>query len=106
MTEAQRKAKQKYRTSHKRFTIDFYKTEESLWQHLSGKDGKQSYIKNLIKKDMEGENTMDEPMTDFESKIILKLLVDMIENCKSLEEAKEKIEKLLEEAEENEEKDE
>ena len=56
-SEAQRRAtkkfKEKYKEKVKRITIDFYPTEEDLWNHLQSQDKKQTYIKDLIRKDME-----------------------------------------------------
>lgn len=52
-TEAQKRAVAKYREKVKRITVDFYPTEEDLWEHLQSQDKKQTYIKNLIRADME-----------------------------------------------------
>lgn len=52
MTEAQQKAKRKYLAKGKRMTIDFYPTEADLFEHVEKQPRKQSYIKNLIRKDM------------------------------------------------------
>ena len=52
MSEAQKKAKQKYQSKVNRFTTDFYPTENALWEHLQSQPQKQTYIKNLIRKDM------------------------------------------------------
>lgn len=53
-SEAQRKAVKKYRKKTNRITIDFYPTEEDLWQHIQSQPKKQTYIKDLIRKDMKG----------------------------------------------------
>jgi hypothetical protein len=53
MTEAQKKAKEKYQAKVKRFTIDFYPTESELWEHLQSQPKKQTYIKDLIRADIE-----------------------------------------------------
>jgi hypothetical protein len=53
MTEAQRKAIKKYREKGKRITVDFYPSELDLWEHLQAQDKKQTYIKNLIRAEME-----------------------------------------------------
>lgn len=55
MTEAQKRAKEKYQSKVKRFTIDFYPTEAELWEQIERQPKKQTYIKNLIKADMEKE---------------------------------------------------
>ena len=52
-TEAQRRASQKYREKVKRITIDFYPTEAELWDHIQSQEKKQTYIKDLIRKEME-----------------------------------------------------
>lgn len=40
---------------------------------------------------------MDEPMTDFQFKTILKMVLDILEGSENIEEAKEKVKRLLEE---------
>jgi hypothetical protein len=56
-SESQRKAvkkfKEKYKERVNRITIDFYPTEAELWEHLQSQDKKQTYIKNLIRADIE-----------------------------------------------------
>lgn len=52
-TEAQRKAKNKYRDQGKRMTIDFYPSEADLIEQIEKQQNKQGYIKNLIRVDME-----------------------------------------------------
>lgn len=56
-SEAQRKAvkkfKEKYKERVKRITVDFYPTEEDLWNHVQSQEKKQTYIKDLIRADME-----------------------------------------------------
>lgn len=52
-SEAQRKAVKKYRKKLNRITVDFYPTEEDLWNHIQSQPKKQTYIKDLIRKDME-----------------------------------------------------
>lgn len=54
-SEAQLRAVQKYRKNVKRITIDFYPTEEDLWNHIQSQEKKQTYIKYLIRKDMTKE---------------------------------------------------
>ena len=51
-TEAQRKAIQKYKQKVKRITIDFSPAEEEMWEHIQQQEKKQTYIKDLIRKDM------------------------------------------------------
>lgn len=52
-TEAEKKAKKKYRDKGKRITVDFYPTEAELWEQVSKQPNKQGYIKGLIRADME-----------------------------------------------------
>ena len=53
MTEAQKRAVNKYRARLKRFTVDFPENEAELYDHLQRQPKKQTFIKELIKKDME-----------------------------------------------------
>lgn len=52
-SESQIRAVQKYRQKLKRITIDFYPAEEEMWNHLQSQPKKQTYIKDLIRADME-----------------------------------------------------
>ncbi len=52
-SEAQLKAVAKYKEKTKRITIDFAPTELDLWNHIQSQEKKQTYIKNLIRADME-----------------------------------------------------
>ena len=52
-SEAQRRAVTKYKQKVKRITIDFHPTESELWEHIQSQEKKQTYIKNLIRADME-----------------------------------------------------
>ena len=52
-SEAQMKAVKKYKQKVKRITLDFAPTEESLLAHINNQPKKQTYIKNLIRADME-----------------------------------------------------
>lgn len=51
-SEAQRKAIKKYKEKVKRITLDFYPTDEDLWNHIQQQEKKQTYLKNLIREDM------------------------------------------------------
>jgi hypothetical protein len=51
-SEAQRKAIKKYREKVNRICIDFSPAEQELWQHIQSQEKKQTYIKDLIRKDM------------------------------------------------------
>ena len=52
MTESEKKAKKKYLAKGKRITIDFYPTETDLIEHIEKQSKKQTYVKDLIRKDM------------------------------------------------------
>lgn len=52
-SEAQRTAIKKYKQKLNRITIDFSPAEEALWQHIQAQQKKQTYIKDLIRMDME-----------------------------------------------------
>ena len=52
-TEAQKQAVKKYKQKVNRFTVDFHPTEAELWEHLQSQPKKQTYIKSLIKSDLE-----------------------------------------------------
>lgn len=54
MTDAQNRAKQKYRKKVKQINIEFYPTEADLLEHLNKQPKKQTYIKDLIRADMKG----------------------------------------------------
>ena len=54
-SEAQLKAVAKYKQKVKRITIDFYPADEEVWQHIQNQPKKQTYIKDLIRKDIKGE---------------------------------------------------
>lgn len=51
-TEAQRRAIEKYKKKLNRITIDFSPAELEMWEHIQAQDKKQTYIKNLIRQDM------------------------------------------------------
>lgn len=52
-SEAQKKALEKYKTNVKRLTIDFPPTDAELWEHIQKQSKKQTYIKDLIRADLE-----------------------------------------------------
>lgn len=54
-SEAQRNANKKYKQKVKRLTIDFAPTEADLFEHISKQPKKQTYIKDLIRADMNGK---------------------------------------------------
>lgn len=50
---AQMRAIKKYKEKVKRITVDFSPAEADLWEHIQKKPKKQTYIKDLIRADME-----------------------------------------------------
>jgi hypothetical protein len=52
-SEANLRAIKKYKQKVNRFTVDFHPTEADLWEHLQNQPKKQTYIKDLIRADME-----------------------------------------------------
>ena len=53
MSEAQKRARKKYQKNIKRLTIDFYPTEKKLVEKINEQPKKQTYIKDLIRMDIE-----------------------------------------------------
>lgn len=53
LTEAEKRAKNKYRKKTKRLTIDFSMKDSDLIAHIEKQPQKQTYIKELIRKDMQ-----------------------------------------------------
>lgn len=52
-SDAQKKAIKKYREKLNRITIDFSPAEAELWEHIQSQAKKQTYIKDLIRADIE-----------------------------------------------------
>ena len=52
LTEAQKRAKEKYRKKTTQLTIEFYPQDAELLKKVNAQPNKQSYIKDLIKKDI------------------------------------------------------
>ncbi len=53
-TDAQKKARNKYNSQRKNITLNFSPTEMNLYNHVTAQPEKmQTYIKNLIRADME-----------------------------------------------------
>ena len=50
--DTDRKARANYRKKVKRFTLEFYPTENDLYEHINKQPKKQTYIKDLVRKDM------------------------------------------------------
>lgn len=55
MNDAKLTAKQRYRKKVFRITIDFYPTEKELIDKINEQPKKQTYIKDLIRKDIESQ---------------------------------------------------
>lgn len=53
LTEAQKRAKEKYRKKTYKVTVEFYPQEQDLIQKLQEQPTIQGYIKSLIKKDLQ-----------------------------------------------------
>ena len=53
-SEAQRKAVKKYKEKVKRITLEFSPAEMDLYEHIQQQAKKQTYIKDLVRADMEG----------------------------------------------------
>lgn len=51
--ESQRRAVAKYKKKTSRFCIDFAPTEADLYAHIQSQPKKQTYIKDLIRADIE-----------------------------------------------------
>lgn len=54
-SEAQLKAIKKYREKLNRLTLNFSPAESDLWEHIQSQPKKQTFIKDLIRKDMKKE---------------------------------------------------
>lgn len=53
-SDAQLRASQKYKKGNiKRITVDFSPVESDLWEHIQKQPKKQTYIKSLIRADLE-----------------------------------------------------
>ena len=52
MRESQKKAIKEYKKKVKRLTLEFAPTEAELLDHINKQPKKQTYIKDLIRKDM------------------------------------------------------
>ena len=51
---AQLRAAQKYkREKVNRITVDFYPADADIWEHIQSQPKKQTYIKDLIRADLE-----------------------------------------------------
>lgn len=55
VSEAEKKAKAKYRKKTPQVTVTFYPTETALYDHICKQENKSGYIKDLIRADMKKE---------------------------------------------------
>jgi hypothetical protein len=51
-SEAQKKAVKKFKEKVKRMTIEFHPSEMELYEHIQKQSKKQTYIKDMIRADM------------------------------------------------------
>jgi hypothetical protein len=51
-SEAQKRATKKYREKTNKIQLEFSPAESELWQHIQNQPKKQTYIKDLIRADM------------------------------------------------------
>ena len=53
LTDAQRRAKAKYKAQKvRKILVEFYASDEDVWNKLQEQPNKQGYIKELIRKDV------------------------------------------------------
>lgn len=52
LTEAQKRAKAKYRSKTTQIILEFYPQDEAILKHLQEQENKQAYIKRLIANDI------------------------------------------------------
>lgn len=52
-SEAQKRANKNYRKKINRIMLDFSPAEAELWEHIQKQPKKQTYIKDLIRSDIE-----------------------------------------------------
>ena len=74
MTEAEKRAKKKYREKGKRLTVDFYPSEADLLEQVNKHSKKQTYIKNLIRADIEESKKLQDVQLSTKDKIAVGLL--------------------------------
>lgn len=55
-SDAQKRAVAKYKAKGKRLTLDFAPSEIEMYEHICKQPKKQTYIKDLIRADMEKAN--------------------------------------------------
>lgn len=80
LTEARKRANEKYRKSHVRqFLLRFYPADAGLWDWLQRQPQKQEYLRQLIREDMEWR-TGNEAATDQSSDIRSDLTRDRVAN--------------------------
>ena len=55
-SDAQKKAVKNYKKKVKRMTVEFHPSETELYEHIQTQPKKQTYIKDLIRNDIERKN--------------------------------------------------
>lgn len=69
MSDAQKRATSRYRKQNvKSFNVKFFPADADLVEWLDEVEGKNAYIKKLIREDMEKKTGMSESTCNFESK--------------------------------------
>ena len=51
-SESQKRAVKKYKEKVKRITLEFHPSEMDLYEHIQQQDKKQTYIKDMIRADI------------------------------------------------------
>ena len=55
VSQSQKDAVKKYKKKVNRFSIEFYPTDDKMWDWINAQPNKQGYIKSLILADMESK---------------------------------------------------
>ena len=55
-SDAQMRAVQKYKQKVKKILLEFYPADDEMWEHIQAQPKKQTYIKDLIRADMQKGN--------------------------------------------------
>ena len=85
MTESQQKAKRRYLAKGMRLIVDFYPTEADLIAQVEKQSKKQTYIKNLIRADIENTKAVQDLPLSKEEEIRLAVLSGFIDDEKRQE---------------------
>ena len=52
-SDAQLRAVKNYKQKVRKILLEFYPTDDEMWEHIQSQPKKQTYIKDLIRADME-----------------------------------------------------